>query len=76
MRPPKCGSESNIIMELKEIGWEGVNWIHVVKDRDQKCDLVNTVMNLQIPWWGGGFLDQLSDYQLLKDCAPKSERVS
>jgi hypothetical protein len=40
--------EDNIRMDLREIGWEGVDCIHVVQDRDQWRD-VNTVMNLQVP---------------------------
>jgi hypothetical protein len=27
--------EYNIEMDLKEIGWEGVDWIHLVQDRDR-----------------------------------------
>jgi hypothetical protein len=33
-------------MDLREIGWEGVDWIHVAQDRDQWQALVNMVMNL------------------------------
>jgi hypothetical protein len=36
-------------MILKEIGWEGVNGIHLVQDRDRYRALVNTVMNFQVP---------------------------
>jgi hypothetical protein len=36
-------------MDLKEIGLENVDWIHVAQDRDQWWAVVNTVMNLQIP---------------------------
>jgi hypothetical protein len=35
-------------MELKEIGWDGVDWIHLAKDRDRWRAVVNTVMNLRI----------------------------
>jgi hypothetical protein len=35
----------NIEMDLREIEWDGLDWI----DRDQWRDLVNTVMNLQVP---------------------------
>jgi hypothetical protein len=31
----KCRWEDNIKMGLGEIGWEGVDWIHLVHDRDQ-----------------------------------------
>jgi hypothetical protein len=33
-------------MDLKEIGWEIVNWIHLAQDRDQWQALVHMVMNL------------------------------
>jgi hypothetical protein len=41
--------EDNIKMDLKKIGWECVDWIHLTQDRDQRRDLVNTVMNLRVP---------------------------
>jgi hypothetical protein len=40
---------NNIKMDLKEIGWVGMDWIDVAEDRDQCRDLLNTVMNLQVP---------------------------
>jgi hypothetical protein len=33
-------------MDLKEIGYEGMDWIHLAQDRDQCHVLVNTVMNI------------------------------
>jgi hypothetical protein len=36
-------------MELREIGWDGVDGIDLTQDRDQWSALVNTVMNLRIP---------------------------
>jgi hypothetical protein len=41
--------EDNIRLDLKEIGREDVDWIHLDQDRDQWRDVVNTVMNLRIP---------------------------
>jgi hypothetical protein len=41
--------EYNIRMDLREIRWEGVDWIHLAKDRDQWRALVKTAMNLQVP---------------------------
>jgi hypothetical protein len=32
---PKRRWEDNIYMNLREIEWEGVNWIHLAQDRDQ-----------------------------------------
>jgi hypothetical protein len=39
----------NIKMDLGEMGWDGRDWIELAQDRDQWRDLVNTVMNLQVP---------------------------
>jgi hypothetical protein len=36
--------EYNIRVDLKEIGWESVDWIHLGQDRDQWLALVTTVM--------------------------------
>jgi len=35
-------------MNLREIGCEDVDWIHLAQDRDQWRDDVNTVMNLKV----------------------------
>jgi hypothetical protein len=35
-------------MDLREIGWGGVEWIHLVQDRDHWRALVNAVMNLRV----------------------------
>jgi hypothetical protein len=37
----------NIKMDLREIGWDGMDWIDVAQDRDQWRALVNTVINLR-----------------------------
>jgi hypothetical protein len=34
-------------MDLREIGWDGVDWIDLAQDRDQWRALGNTVMNLR-----------------------------
>jgi hypothetical protein len=41
--------EDNIKIDLRKIGWEGVDWIHLAQNRDQWWALVNTVMNLWVP---------------------------
>jgi hypothetical protein len=41
--------EDNIKMDLREIGWGGMDWIHLAQDMDQWLALVNTVMNLRVP---------------------------
>jgi hypothetical protein len=39
----------NIKTDLRETGWDGMDWIDLAQDRDQWRALVNTVMNLRIP---------------------------
>jgi hypothetical protein len=36
-------------MNLREIGWDGVDWIDLAQDRDKWRAHVNTVMNLRVP---------------------------
>jgi hypothetical protein len=40
---------NNINMDLREIEWNGMDWIDLAEDRDQWRALVNTVMNLRVP---------------------------
>jgi hypothetical protein len=46
---PRRRWEDNIIMDLREIGWGGMDCIDLAQDRDQWRALVNTVMNLRVP---------------------------
>jgi hypothetical protein len=46
---PRRRWEDNIKMDLREIGWGGMDWIDLAQDRDQWRALVNTVMNLRVP---------------------------
>jgi hypothetical protein len=46
---PRRRWEDNIRMDLREIGWGGMDWIDPAQDRDQWKALVNTVMNLRVP---------------------------
>jgi hypothetical protein len=39
----------NIKIDLREIGWDGFEWIDLAQDRDQWKALMNTVMNLRVP---------------------------
>jgi hypothetical protein len=39
----------NIKMDLREIGWYGVDWMDMAQDRDQWRALVSTVLNLRVP---------------------------
>jgi hypothetical protein len=35
-------------MDLREVGSGGVEWIHLVRDRDRWRAVVNAVMNLRV----------------------------
>jgi hypothetical protein len=41
--------EDNIRMDLREMGLEGFDWLHLAHDKDQWRALVNTVMNPRVP---------------------------
>jgi hypothetical protein len=40
--------EDNITMDIREIGWEVVDWLRVAQDRDQWRALIDMVMNLLV----------------------------
>jgi hypothetical protein len=46
---PRCRWEDNIKLDLREVGFGDVDWIHWAQDRDMWQALVNTVMNLGVP---------------------------
>jgi hypothetical protein len=39
----------NIKLDLREVGWVGMDWIRLTEDRDQLRAVVNTAMNLWFP---------------------------
>jgi hypothetical protein len=39
----------NIKMDVREIGYGGIDWINLAQDRDQWRALVNRVKNLRVP---------------------------
>jgi hypothetical protein len=45
---PRRRWEDNIRPDIREIGREGGNWMHLALERDQWRAVVNTVMNLGI----------------------------
>jgi hypothetical protein len=45
----RCRWMDTIKMDLREIGWGGMDWIDMAQDRDQWRALVNTIINLQVP---------------------------
>jgi hypothetical protein len=46
---PRLRWEDNIKMDFQEVGYEAMDWISVVQDRDRWRALVSTVRNLRVP---------------------------
>jgi hypothetical protein len=46
---PRRRRVDNINMDLREMGWDCMDWIKLAHDRDQWRPLVNTVMILRVP---------------------------
>jgi hypothetical protein len=53
---PRRRCVDNIKVDLTEIGWDGVDWIDMAQDRYHWRALVNTVLNLRVPYNAGKFL--------------------
>jgi hypothetical protein len=47
---PRSRWEDNIKTDLREIGWGVTGCIHLAQDRDHWRALVNTPMNLWVPY--------------------------
>jgi hypothetical protein len=46
---PRRRQEDNTKMDLREIGWGGMDWIDLAQDRGQWRALLNMVMNISVP---------------------------
>jgi hypothetical protein len=46
----------NSKIALREIGWDGMDWLDLGQDRDQRRALMNPLMNLPVPQITGNFL--------------------
>jgi hypothetical protein len=40
--------EDNVRMDVREIRWEVVEWMHLAQDRDQWRSVVSTEMNIRV----------------------------
>jgi ribosome biogenesis protein Nip4 len=56
LRKPRNRWEDNIRMDLREIGWGSVDWMHLAQDKDQWQALMNMIMNLWVPYKAGNFV--------------------
>jgi hypothetical protein len=54
---PRHRWRDDIKLDIKEIEWEDMNWIHLAQDRDQWRALVNTVMNIRAPQTAGNLMN-------------------
>jgi hypothetical protein len=52
---PRHKWEYNIKMDLRGIGWGGMDWINMAQDRDQWGAVLNTVINLRFHKIWGNF---------------------
>jgi hypothetical protein len=46
---PRCRWVNNIKMDLREVGWNDMDWINLAQDKDHWRALVNTVLNFGVP---------------------------
>jgi hypothetical protein len=53
-------------MDLREIGWGGMNWVDLTQDRDQWRALINTVMHFR-------FHKMLGSSRVAAQLAPSQE---
>jgi hypothetical protein len=49
LRRPRRRWVDNIKMDVRDIGWDGVDWFDMAQDRDQSMALVTTILNLRVP---------------------------
>jgi hypothetical protein len=52
MRPlgrPRRRWMDKIKMDLREVGWDGIDWIDLAQDSYEWKVLVNMIMNLRVP---------------------------
>jgi hypothetical protein len=62
---PRCRWVDNIRMDLGEVGWSDVEWIGLAQDRNRWRALVNSVLNLWVPWNAGKLSNGLTSSGLL-----------
>jgi hypothetical protein len=48
--------EDNIRLDLREVGWEGVDWIHLAQDRDHWWAFGENNNETLVPYKTGNFL--------------------
>jgi len=64
--------ESDIEVDTEEGGWEDLDWIHMDQDLDKWWTLVNTGMNIRVPYIEGNFVSRWETWLLRKGAVPWS----
>jgi hypothetical protein len=59
---PRHRCVNNIKIDLREIGWSGMECVHLAQDKDQWRTLVNMVLNLWVPQNVQKFLSSCTAY--------------
>jgi hypothetical protein len=60
---PRHRWEDNIKMDLKDIRWEGLDWIRLSEDRaSSERAVLNTVVNIWVVYNEGNFLTRSQPY--------------
>ena len=49
--------KEDIKIDIKEMSWEGMDWIDLAQDRDKWQALVNAVMDFRVPYNAGKFFN-------------------
>jgi hypothetical protein len=45
----RCRCADNIKMDLREVGWDGVDWIDMAQGVDQWRALMSTILDIRVP---------------------------
>jgi hypothetical protein len=61
---PRRRWEDNIRIDLGEVRWGDVDWIGLAKDRNRWRALVNSVLNVRVPWNVGKLFSGLTSVGL------------
>jgi hypothetical protein len=69
LKRPRPKGEYNIKINVKEVGLQGVDYIHLDRGTDKRQALARAT-RLRVPYKGEKFLDQLRNLVDKKDPAP------
>jgi hypothetical protein len=69
LRRPRHRWLDNIRMVLVEVGWGDVKWVGLAQDRDRWRALVNSILNLRVPYNAG----KLSSFQTTRDVSSSAQ---